>query len=222
MSEKRSTFSHSAIQERKCSNLLIAWAQFEPGVVHIIIERLQMCGNIIALRSHPVNAVTMWLCKWWCFSTSALHICWAERTGDCRAVGWGEEETTTGFSASFSQQSWSSRRSVSSHHLYTGRGTQVMANCQLPVSTWIKTLQPLWFFYFFPVLQQSFANAWSGRWVLQTCLLVHGEKQPARRADPSWSSQAKRESSRSSPSCGTAVPHWMSVQRKGGIWSSRD
>lgn len=108
-----------------------------------------MCGNIITLCTHPVNAVTMWLWKWWCFSTSALHICWAERTDDCRAVGWGEEGTTTGFSASFSQQSWSSRRSVSFHHLYTGRGRQVMANCQLPVNTWIKTLQPLWFFLFF-------------------------------------------------------------------------
>lgn len=59
------------------------------------------------------------------------------------------EGTTTGFSASFSQQSWSSRRSVSSHHLYTGRGRQAMANCQLPVNTWIKFYSFCGFFFNF-------------------------------------------------------------------------
>lgn len=125
-----------------------------------------------------------------------LHFTSAEQRGDCREAGWGEEGQPQVFQPAF----------LSNHDQAEGVLVLIIF-IQAEVGRLWLIVNYLWtlelkfcsfcvvFFKFFSVLQQSFA---SGKWVLQTCLVVHGEKQPARRAaqNTGWSSQAKRENSR--------------------------
>jgi len=39
----------------------MAYAKFVLGVAHIVPEKIQMCGNIAAHRSYPMNVVTILL-----------------------------------------------------------------------------------------------------------------------------------------------------------------
>lgn len=117
------------------------------------LSTLQQKNYRHVVTSQPFSATqSMWLPYGyesdWHFSTSALLLrasLQPEWKGPMitEPAGWGRgREQLRHILARVSYQS-SSRRDSGSHCLCTSRGRQVSANCQLPVTTRIKTQQPL-------------------------------------------------------------------------------